>query len=124
MDDPVVAQEVLSAINKLGVATAVDDFGTGYSSLTYLCQFPIDVVKIDRSFVSRMGADTRDASIVSVVVGLAQTLQLDVVAEGVETKEQLDTLAALDCSYAQGYYFAKAMPAVEAEKLLINGFDS
>jgi diguanylate cyclase (GGDEF)-like protein/PAS domain S-box-containing protein len=123
LDDVEAATRTLNGLKKIGVNLSMDDFGTGYSSLTYLCQFPIDVVKVDRSFVSMMGANTRDASIVSIVVGLAQTLQLVVVAEGVETKEQLDTLDALDCQYAQGYYFAKALPAADAEKLLIDGFD-
>jgi len=122
LDDVDAATRTLNGLKKIGVNLSMDDFGTGYSSLTYLCQFPIDVVKVDRSFVSRMGAGSRDASIVSIVVGLAQTLHLDVVAEGVETKEQLDTLASLGCGYAQGYYFAKALPAGEAEKLLIEGF--
>ena len=97
----------------------MDDFGTGYSSLTYLCRFPIDIVKVDRSFVSQIGMPSRDASVVSLVVGLAQTLRLDVVAEGVETIEQLAALDDLDCSFAQGYYFSRPVPAAEAEKLII-----
>jgi diguanylate cyclase (GGDEF)-like protein/PAS domain S-box-containing protein len=101
LDDVEAAATTLDGLKKIGVNLAVDDFGTGYSSLTYLCRFPIDVVKVDRSFVSQIGTQSRDASIVSVVVGLAQTLRMDVVAEGVETVEQLGARRP-DCSTRRG----------------------
>ncbi len=118
LDDVEAAAQTLDALKAIGVNLAVDDFGTGYSSLTYLCRFPIDVVKVDKSFVSQLGTPSRDASIVSVVVGLAQTLQMAVVAEGVETAEQLRLLDELNCSYAQGYLFSEPRPLAQAEALL------
>ena len=118
LSDVDAAAGTLDGLKKLGVNLVMDDFGTGYSSLSYLCRFPIDVVKVDRSFVSQIGTQSRDASMVSVVVGMAQTLRIDVVAEGVETDEQLDALRDLDCLYAQGYLFSKPCPASEAEALL------
>jgi PAS domain S-box-containing protein/diguanylate cyclase (GGDEF)-like protein len=118
LDDVEAAAQTLDALKAIGVNLAVDDFGTGYSSLTYLCRFPIDVVKVDKSFVSQLGTPSRDASIVSVVVGLAQTLQMAVVAEGVETAEQLRLLEELNCSYAQGYLFSEPRPLHQAEALL------
>jgi diguanylate cyclase (GGDEF)-like protein/PAS domain S-box-containing protein len=105
----------LDELKAIGVKLAMDDFGTGYSSLTYLARLPIDIVKVDRSFVSQLGTPSRDASIVSLVVGLAQTLHLEVVAEGVETDVQLAALADLDCEFAQGYYFARPCPVAEAD---------
>ena len=118
LDDVEAAAQTLDALKAIGVNLAVDDFGTGYSSLTYLCRFPIDVVKVDKSFVSQLGTPSRDASIVSVVVGLAQTLQMAVVAEGVETEEQLQLLRDLNCSYAQGYLFSEPRRLAQAEELL------
>lgn len=121
LDDVEAAAQTLDALKAIGVNLAVDDFGTGYSSLTYLCRFPIDVVKVDKSFVSQLGTPSRDASIVSVVVGLAQTLQMAVVAEGVETAEQLRLLRELNCSYAQGYLFSEPRQLAQAEELLRRG---
>lgn len=118
LDDLDGAVHALGELKGLGVNLAMDDFGTGYSSLTYLCRLPIDTVKVDRSFVSQLGTPSRDATVVGLVVGLAQTLHLDVVAEGVETPEQLAVLRELDCSYAQGYLFAKPLPLLDAEALL------
>jgi diguanylate cyclase (GGDEF)-like protein/PAS domain S-box-containing protein len=123
LDDVEAAGRTLDGLKKIGVNLSMDDFGTGYSSLTYLCRFPIDVVKVDRSFVSQLGTTSRDASIVSLVVGLAETLQLSVVAEGVETAEQLEALGALACGYAQGYYFSKPRPVAEADELLAHGWE-
>ena len=121
LDDVVAAGRTLEGLKKIGVNLSMDDFGTGYSSLTYLCQFPIDIVKIDRSFVSQLGTDSRDASIAPLVIRLAQSLGLAVVAEGVETKEQLNVLADLECTYAQGYYFSKPKPKTEAERMIKRG---
>jgi diguanylate cyclase (GGDEF)-like protein/PAS domain S-box-containing protein len=118
LDDVDSAVRTLDALREIGVKLSIDDFGTGYSSLTYLRRFPIDIVKIDRSFVNQLGTDSRDASIVEMVITLAQGLELDCVAEGVETKEQLASLRRLECSYAQGYFFAKPQPVAEADSLL------
>ncbi len=110
------ATSVLERLKLIGAGLSLDDFGTGYSSLTYLCRFPIDVVKIDQSFVSQLGTTGRDASIVTMIVGMAQTLGLDVVAEGVETRRQLDLLATLGCGLAQGFFHARPGPAELVEK--------
>ena len=95
----------------LGVQLAIDDFGTGCSSLGYLRRFPIDVVKLDRSFVSGLGREPQDASIAAAIISLAHALGLSTVAEGIETDEQLAVLAALGCDLGQGFLFARPAPA-------------
>ncbi len=112
--DPQSAQRSLEALKTLGVCVALDDFGTGYSSLSYLHRFPIDRIKIDRSFVLAMSHDEKAAKIVAAIVGLAKGLGLACVAEGVETPEQLAALRALGCDYLQGFIFAAPLPAAEA----------
>ncbi|MHB8453709.1 MAG: sensor domain-containing protein [Acidiferrobacterales bacterium] len=107
----------LEALNRMGVRLAVDDFGTGYSSLSYLRRFPIDTLKIDRSFISDIQSDVDDAAITSAIIGMAQRLNIDVVAEGVETMEQLAFLRSNGCRVVQGYLFSKPLPANEIEKL-------
>jgi predicted signal transduction protein with EAL and GGDEF domain len=109
--DRVVAQ--LHALRALGVRIAIDDFGTGFSSLSYLRRLPADVLKIDRSFVSDLPDSRSSAGLVASIIELARTLQLDVVAEGVETEEQRHCLADLGCGLAQGYLFARPRPAEE-----------
>jgi diguanylate cyclase (GGDEF)-like protein/PAS domain S-box-containing protein len=121
LDDVEQAARTLGALRDIGVLLSMDDFGTGYSSLTYLRRFPIDIVKVDRSFVNQLGTDSRDASIVEMVVTLAHGLELDVVAEGVETEEQLSALASMGCQYAQGFLFARPQPASNASSLLAVG---
>jgi diguanylate cyclase (GGDEF)-like protein len=101
----------LQQLKKLNLKISLDDFGTGYSSLSYIREFPLDVLKIDRSFVSKMTENPRDEEIVRVILGLAGTLGLQVVAEGVETAEHLAHLRALRCDYGQGYLFAKPIDA-------------
>jgi diguanylate cyclase (GGDEF)-like protein/PAS domain S-box-containing protein len=100
----------LTDLKGLGVRLALDDFGTGYSALGYLKRFPLDIVKVDRSFVNGLGRDTEDSAIVGAVLGMAGALGLQVVAEGVETAEQLECLVELGAHYAQGYYFAAPGP--------------
>src|SRR5450830_1636379 len=118
MSDVGVAVELLHAMKALGVKLSIDDFGTGYSSLSYLSRFPIDVLKIDRSFVAAIARDSNDAAIVASIVALAHNLKLSVIAEGVETAEQLDYLRREGCDQMQGYYFSKPLPAEKFEALV------
>ncbi|MHC8383411.1 putative bifunctional diguanylate cyclase/phosphodiesterase [Pseudomonas sp. LB3P14] len=99
----------LNRIKALGVRLAIDDFGTGYSSLSYLRRFPIDVLKIDQSFIRGLSSDSNDAALVSAIISLGRSLKLTIIAEGVETLEQLDFLKAHQCEEGQGYYFSKAV---------------
>jgi EAL domain-containing protein (putative c-di-GMP-specific phosphodiesterase class I) len=112
------AIETLRELKALGVRLHLDDFGTGYSSLSYLKRFPLDALKLDRSFIAGLGADTQESAIVAAVVEMARALGLTVIAEGVETEEQLASLRALGCELAQGYYFAAPMPAPAAAAFL------
>ncbi len=106
MDDPRSTLAVLDSLRKLGVSVYVDDFGTGYSSLNYLKQFNVDALKIDSSFVDRLGRDSEDTAIVAAIISMAKALGLKTVAEGVETAQQLAELRRLGCDQAQGFYFA------------------
>ena len=117
MGDPSAAVEMLQQIKSLGISLAIDDFGTGYSSLSYLHRFPLDTLKIDRSFISSIG-NGEDTEIARTILPMALNLHLDVVAEGVETIEQLVLLKKLQCKYGQGYYFSKPLSAEEAGSLL------
>jgi diguanylate cyclase (GGDEF)-like protein/PAS domain S-box-containing protein len=118
MDDAAHTIAILANLKNLGVLLGVDDFGTGYSSLAYLKRFPVDVLKIDRSFVSGIEDDLEDSAIVAAVASLADTLGLVTIAEGVETDRQRDILVDLGCSRAQGFLFARPLPAAEAEAAL------
>ena len=121
MQDAEFANPVLQTLSDLGVKLAIDDFGIGYSSLSYLKQFPINTLKIDQSFVQKMIGNPSDASIVSAVINLGKTLNLRVIAEGVETAEQQDFLVAQECDEAQGYYLGRPMAAGSFAELLQNG---
>jgi diguanylate cyclase (GGDEF)-like protein len=110
--------KVLNDLRGLGVQLSIDDFGTGYSSLSYLHRFPIDTLKIDRSFVMRMTATGENSEIVRTIITLAKNLEMEVIAEGVETVEQLEQLRELGCRYAQGYLFSKPQPAADMDKLM------
>ncbi|MGH8982963.1 MAG: putative bifunctional diguanylate cyclase/phosphodiesterase [Acidimicrobiia bacterium] len=114
--EPAIA--LLQALRELGVALALDDFGTGYSSLTYLHRFPVDVLKVDRSFVLNLGRDRRTSTIVNGVTAMAHALGMVVVAEGVEASDQLATLRTLGCDVAQGNFLALPMPAPQLDELL------
>lgn len=118
MENAETAILMLKEIKKTGVQISIDDFGTGYSSLSYLHRFPIDLLKVDRSFVSAMEENTENGEIVRTVIALAKALNLKVVAEGIESIHQFHQLRILGCEYGQGYLFSKPLPVVEIEKLL------
>ncbi|HEY2462388.1 MAG TPA: EAL domain-containing protein [Candidatus Acidoferrum sp.] len=118
MADPSGSVEMLRQIKSLGVQLSVDDFGTGYSSLSYLQRFPLDTLKIDRSFTQAIGEGGDSMEIVRTLLPMAKSLRLNVIAEGVETAEQLAILRKLHCEYAQGFYFSKPVTADEAGALL------
>lgn len=118
MDNAETAILMLQQIKETGVQVSIDDFGTGYSSLSYLHRFPIDQLKVDRSFVSAMEENTENGEIVRTVIALAKALGLKVVAEGIESIHQFHQLRILGCEYGQGYLFSKPLPKAEIEKLL------
>src|SRR5438067_3807117 len=118
MADPSAAVEMLQEIKSIGIHLAIDDFGTGYSSLSYLHRFPLDTLKIDRSFIREMQEDGEGMEIARTILPMANNLRLDVVAEGVETLEQVSLLKELHCKYAQGYYFSKPLSAENSTALL------
>lgn len=117
VDDTDAALVSLRALRQLDVRLAIDDFGTGYSSLTHLRRYPLDTLKIDRTFVRGVAHNTEDSTIVAAVIGMARGLGLDVTAEGVETARQAARLRALGCGYAQGYHFARPQPADDVSAL-------
>ena len=119
MKDPEQAIEKLHELKLMGIRVAIDDFGTGYSSLNYLKRFPIDTLKIDRTFVSDVCKDPHDTAIVRAIIDLGHALDLTVIAEGVETKEQLQYLSALECDVVQGFLFSKALSPKQFEELLV-----
>ena len=118
MSDPEQSTAVLEQLSAMGVLVSVDDFGTGYSSMSYLRRFPIDKLKIDRVFINEIVSRPEDASIVRAIVSLAHSLNLKVVAEGVETPAQLDFLNAAGCDEYQGYHFSRPLPAADFERLI------
>jgi EAL domain-containing protein (putative c-di-GMP-specific phosphodiesterase class I) len=118
MRHPELTASVLKILREEGVRVAVDNFGTGYSNLSYLRQFPIDALKIDQSLTGRIAAKPNDAGIVSAIIAMGQNLNLRVIAEGVETAEDLAFLKAQDCDEAQGFYFSRPVPPAEFARLL------
>ncbi|MGH9372559.1 MAG: EAL domain-containing protein, partial [Vicinamibacterales bacterium] len=118
IDDVPAAQVTLTRAQSIGIEWSLDDFGTGYSSLSHLHRLQVDTLKVDRSFVSRLGTDAGGTEMVQAIVTLAHNLGMDVVAEGVETAEQAAELTALGCEYAQGFYFSKAVATIEADRLI------
>ncbi len=108
----------MQKLKKLGVQLSIDDFGTGYSSLSYLHRLPFDTLKIDRSFVNGVGANGENAGILQTIITLGTNLNMRVIAEGIETQNQLRILQSLGCNYGQGYLLARPKNAVETESLL------
>jgi len=117
MMDPAVSISILQELQKIGIRISLDDFGTGYSSLSYLKKFPIHKLKIDRSFIMDITQNSSDKAIVAAIISMAQHLKLDVIAEGIETKDQLDILTENDCQEIQGYYFSRPLSAEEVERV-------
>src|SRR5262249_44790281 len=118
MADPESSKIMLSRLKALGVKLEIDDFGTGYSSLSYLRSYPIDTLKIDRSFVSNMENDSEKAEITRTIMALAENLGLEVIAEGIESEQQRASLKAMGCKYGQGYYFCRPLVAGAVRDLL------
>lgn len=118
MENPDKAAQLLRDIREMGVRIAIDDFGTGYSSLAYLKKFPVNTLKIDQAFITDIVRDRNDTAIVTSILSMAESLHLKVVAEGVETKEQLDLLKKMGCEEVQGYYFSKPLPPEGVADLL------
>ena len=115
MDDTI---STIMDFTNMGIGISIDDFGTGYSSLSYLKKFPLESLKIDRSFVSDIPEDKDDMMITSAIISMAKSLGLKVVAEGVENRQQIAFLKEHQCDFLQGYYFSRPVPAVEFEQLL------
>lgn len=124
MENEELSIRKLNEIHDMGVKISIDDFGTGYSSLSKLKDYPVDTLKIDRSFIKNLPCDKKSSTLTTTIIDLAHNLGFDVVAEGVETKEQLDFLIKHNCDYFQGYYFSKPVPASEFEAKLKNNNSS
>ncbi len=118
MQNADAAIRTLHELKAMGVRLSIDDFGTGYSSLSYLKRFPIDVLKIDQSFVRDITSDENDEAITSAIIAMGHSLRLTLIAEGVETEEQLAFLRVRECHKVQGYLFARPMPAAGLQALL------
>jgi diguanylate cyclase (GGDEF)-like protein len=121
VDSPFVLRQ-LDQLKRLGVRIAIDDFGTGYSSLAYLRDFPVDILKIDRSFVEALDLDDQAVALAKSIVGIAEALQLDVIAEGMETRAQVDVLYNIGCHVMQGFYFSEPKPAPELQACLASRY--
>ena len=124
MRDAECSRTILTQLKKMGIKLAVDDFGTGYSSLSYLQRFPIDVLKIDQSFVQNIESAKDDGIIVSAIISMGNSLKLKIVAEGVETPSQLAFLKARHCEEGQGYFFSHPLTADQFAALLLKNMPS
>jgi EAL domain-containing protein (putative c-di-GMP-specific phosphodiesterase class I) len=118
--NPELAAIILEQLKELGVGLSLDDFGTGYSSLSYLHRFPVNKIKIDRSFISRIDTQQDSLEFVRAIVMLGQSLEIDLVAEGIETQKQLTLLQQLQCQSGQGYYFSQPLSASQGDAWLKN----
>ena len=118
--DPLKAIEIMNKLSQKGIRLSIDDFGTGYSSLSYLKRFKVYKLKIDQSFICDIGIDVEDKAIVQTIIALAKSLGLKTIAEGVETKEQLDFLRENGCDEVQGYYFSKPLSVDDFENYIRN----
>jgi EAL domain-containing protein (putative c-di-GMP-specific phosphodiesterase class I) len=118
IEKPDIAISTLKKLKELGIKLSLDDFGTGYSSLSYLQRFPVNSIKIDRSFINKMDVDSDSLEIVRATILLGKTLGMTVVAEGIETSAQLNLLQEMDSNYGQGYYFAKPLPKSKSTEWL------
>ena len=114
IEEPDYAQKILSSLSALGFQLSLDDFGTGYSSLSYLQKFPVDFIKIDRSFISQMLDNNECKQIVKASIDLANDMEMEVIAEGIENEQEIDELGKMHCNYGQGYFYAKPLPLSEA----------
>ncbi len=126
IDELPSVNEILTRLNEVGFKIAMDDFGTGYSSLSYLRRYPFDTLKIDREFIQSLEENYSDRNLVKAAISMAQSLDLDVVAEGVETENQKKILEALSCDIIQGYLYSKPVPEFEIEAVInaINNMDN
>ena len=120
IDNLETVTEIILKLRNKDIQFSIDDFGTGYSSLSYLHRFPVDTIKIDRSFVSQMQANGENSAIVKAIVTLAHMLNMDVIAEGIETTSQLAQLKLLQCEYGQGFFFSKPLSKENAEAFIAN----
>jgi EAL domain-containing protein (putative c-di-GMP-specific phosphodiesterase class I) len=118
MKDMKLTVQRLTELKELGVKLAVDDFGTGYSSLNYIQQFPVDILKVDKSFVDAFNTDPRKSALTATIIKLASDLDLRPVAEGIERADQLERLLDLHCDLGQGFYFSKPLPMEGVDELL------
>jgi EAL domain-containing protein (putative c-di-GMP-specific phosphodiesterase class I) len=115
-----LVSSVLTELQEMGFSVHLDDFGTGYSSLSYLTELPIDVIKIDRSFISKLGLKNETPELLDSIISIGKNLKKDVIAEGIETEEQLSILKDLNCPYGQGFLFSPAQTPIELESLLLD----
>jgi len=118
MRDPAASLEIMKTFRAMDIHLVVDDFGTGYSSLSYLKRFPVDTLKVDKSFVDGLGKDPESTAIVTAILSLARSLGMKVIAEGIETQEQMTYLQGLNCDQGQGYHFSRPLSVEAAEATL------
>jgi EAL domain-containing protein (putative c-di-GMP-specific phosphodiesterase class I) len=121
MKDPDSATAMMVQLRDLGIHIHIDDFGTGYSSLSYIHRFPVNALKIDRSFVQKMFANNENMEIIKTIISLAHNLGLDLIVVGLELSEQLSQIKELKCSYGQGFLFSKPMEVATIDNLLASG---